>query len=260
MKEIPRSGRIRRILTAFQALLDLNIPLRAAYAGYFIVLSLFPALLLVLGSVRYTGLQVEDLLRLLQHILPEALMAPAQRLIYQAWHSVTGVLAGLSALTALWSASKGVYGLMSGLNAVYGVAESRSFLYTRAVSVLYALVFWLVVMLTLVLFVLGGWLLELPALRFVLLAAVQTLLFTAMYMVLPNGRNRFLSSLPGGLLAAVGWLAFSNLYSMYVARFSGYANVFGSLYAIALCMLWLYICMNILFYGGALNRYLSQKK
>ena len=93
-----------------------------------------------------------------------------------------------------------------------------------------------------------------------LLLILQSLLFTLMFMTLPNKRNRFLDSLPGGVLSSLGWLVYSDLYSIYVEHFSNYANIYGSVYAIALCMLWLYCCMSILFYGGALNRYLMEKE
>ena len=78
-----------------------------------------------------------------------------------------------------------------------------------------------------------------------------------MFMALPDKPNRFWESLPGGLLASTGWLIFSDLYSFYVEHFAGYTNLFGSVYGVALSMLWLYFCLSILFYGGALNRLLA---
>ena len=51
---------------------------------------------------------------------------------------------------------------------------------------------------------------------------------------------------------------FSDLYSIYVERFARLTNVYGSVYAVALSMLWLYCCMSIVFYGGALNRFLME--
>ena len=62
----------------------------------------------------------------------------------------------------------------------------------------------------------------------------------------------------GGVLASLGWLVFSDLFSIYMENFSNYANIYGSVSAVALGMLWLYCCMSILFYGGALNRYLME--
>jgi membrane protein len=96
--------------------------------------------------------------------------------------------------------------------------------------------------------------------RFVLMLLLQTGLFTAMFMALPNKRNSFRDSLPGALLASAGWLIFSDLYSVYMKHFSGYANIYGSVYAVALSMLWLYFCLSIVFYGGALNHYLMRAR
>ena len=93
----------------------------------------------------------------------------------------------------------------------------------------------------------------------VVLLFLQTAVFTLLYMILPNGRNRLGDSLPGALLASSGWLVFSDLYSIYVEHFATLSNVYGSVYALALSMLWLYFCMAILFYGGALNRLLTEE-
>ena len=101
---------------------------------------------------------------------------------------------------------------------------------------------------------------EVVDLRFFVLLGVQTVLFTAMYMVLPNKRNKLMDSLPGALLASLGWLVFTNLYSVYVEYFSRYSNIYGSVYAVALSMLWLYCCISIVFYGGVLNRLLMGKE
>ena len=53
---------------------------------------------------------------------------------------------------------------------------------------------------------------------------------------------------------------FSDLFSIYVEHFNRYSLIYGSVYALALGMLWLYCCLSILFYGGALNHWLSSRK
>ena len=68
----------------------------------------------------------------------------------------SGALVGVSAVTALWSASRGIYGMLTGLNAVYGVSENRGYIYTRSISVVYTFVFILILLLTLVLHVFGS--------------------------------------------------------------------------------------------------------
>lgn len=271
MREFPRGGLIGRTVHLWRRLQQLRIPLYAANASFFIVMAVFPALLLLLGLLRYTPLEVERLGEMLAGILPEALLEGAEELILLTYDATSASTLGLSAVTTLWSASRGIYGLLTGLNAVYGAEESRGWLYTRLVSAGYTFVFLLVLVLTLGLHVFGTGLLTLlqrtghPFLRFLLglvdvrfflLLALQTALFTAMFMALPNGKHSFRESLPGALLASAGWLTFSNLYSIYVERFAHLTNVYGSVYAIAISMLWLYCCMAIVFYGGALNRLL----
>lgn len=275
MKEFPKGGIIGKTVNAVKTIQQLNIPLHAANAGYFIVLSVFPALLLILSLLRYTGLTVENLIDVLHSFLPSALMDAAEELVFSTYQNTSGAVVGLSAVTALWSASRGIYGLLTGLNAIYGVSEDRGYFFTRGISVVYTFAFFLVMLLTLVLHVFGSavidllfmidnpiliFLIDILDLRFFLLLFVQTLIFTLMFMVLPNRRNRFRDSLPGGLFASLGWLVFSDIYSIYVENFQNYSNIYGSVYAIALSMLWLYCCMAILFAGGALNGYLIQEK
>lgn len=163
--------------------------------------------------------------------------------------------------------------MLTGLNVIYGATEDRGYFYTRSISILYTFLFEIVILLTLLLHVFGNTLVEfirslqVPAmtvvmdfldLRLLFLLVLQSLLFTLMFMFLPNRRNGFWESLPGGLLASVGWLLFSNLYSVYVTHFPSYANIYGSVYAIAISMLWLYCCLEIIFFGGALNQLIAR--
>ena len=269
--KIPEGGLIGKVYHMGKDVAQLHIPLYAANAGFFIVLSVFPILLLLLSALRYAGLRVENLVELLRSFLPSALMESAENLIYSTYQNSTGAMLGLSAFTALWSSSPGVYGILKGMNAIYDVSEDRGYIYTRGISVVYTFLMLLVIVLTLVLHVFGNtilsrltmidngfliFLIDLVDLRFALLLVVQSLIFTLIFMFLPNRRNRFWDSFPGAVLSSIGWLVFSDIYSIYVENFDHYANIYGSVYAIALSMLWLYCCLSILFFGGAVNKYL----
>ena len=106
-----------------------------------------------------------------------------------------------------------------------------------------------------------SWLLNWPSgMRFLLSFVLQITLFTAMYVVFPNEKIKIRHALPGAVFAAIGWLVFSKLYSVYVVHFSSFAGIYDSLYSLALGLLWLYFCISIVFYGGVLNRYRIQKK
>ena len=260
---------LNKILVFSRKVARLQMPLYATNVCYYLVLAVFPGLLLVLASLRYTPLSASDLIAVLENLVPDPLMGAVERLIVSTYYNSTGTMVSLSAVAAVWSASRGIYGLICGLNRVYAVRENRSFLKTRLLSAVYMVLFLVVMLLTLVLHVFGTnvihllesnqapWaqiLLQVVDLRMVILLSAQTLVFTLMYMVLPNQRNRFFSSIPGAVAAALGWHIFSKVFSIYVVHFDSYSNIYGSLYAVALGMLWLYCCTLILLCGGALNR------
>ena len=128
MEEFPRGGLIGRLVHAGRNVSALRVPVHAANAGFFVVLAVFPALVLILSLLRYTGLEVESLMAVLGSVIPEALRGAAEELVVNTYESSSGAMVGISAVTALWSASRGVYGLLTGLNAIYGVAEDRGYL------------------------------------------------------------------------------------------------------------------------------------
>ena len=199
MKRILQSRIAKNAADTAQWIGTLNIPLHASNTAYFIVLSVFPALLLVLSGLRFTGLKLESLLELFGDFLPNALMDTVEGIITSVYSNASGAVAGVSALTALWSASKGLYGLLLGLNNIYGVSEDRGYFFTRAISVFYTLLLGIVILLTLVLHVFGNslismlksipipgiaFLLELLDLRFFLLVCAALL---GLYGVLFGG-------------------------------------------------------------------------
>lgn len=263
-------GKLQPAVEVAEWISTLNIPVYAANACYFLALSVFPLLLLILASLRYTSLSAVDLIDLVSRILPTALVPAAEKLIVNTYYNSSGAVVSVSALAALWSASRGIHGLLVGLNHIYGVQEDRSAIYTRLISVAYLFVFLLVLILTLVFHVFGqtlaAWIRSknLPLMDLldqvidigaIVVLVAEVLAFAAIYMVLPNRRNEFLHSLPGAAVAAVGWQVFSNIFSFYVENMvASYSNIYGSVYMVAVSMLWLYFCIVILLFGGVVNR------
>ncbi len=263
----------RRIQRISAFLRPMHIPIHSANTGFFLILSLFPLLPLLLGLLQHTSLGVRELMDFLEGLLPQMLMPVAEFLVEASWGNTSGMVLSVSAVAALWSASRGMYGLRLGLNAVCGTAENRGYLGRRMVSMLYTFLFMLVLVAGLVVYAAGKaiadylWMTTNPGLmrlmsmidlRFLLLLILQTALFAGIYTLLPARRRGFGGNLPGAALASLGWLLSSKLFSVYVTYFSEYTNVFGSIYALALGMLWLYFCISVIFYGAALNRWLLE--
>ena len=274
MKRMMQWGPVAAVRRILAWLRPMGVPLHAAYTSFFLILSIFPILVVLFCLLGYTSLGMEEVMELAAGVLPDALEPLVGHIIKGAYENSSAPVLSLSIFTALWSAGRGMRGLLLGLNSVYGLKESRGYFVTRGIGTVYTLLFLVVLVLTLVLHVFGNFVLDylrmttnpfwmfvmdVIDLRFVLLMLLQTALFTAMYAALPNRRNKLRESWPGALLTAFGWLTFSDLFSIYVEHFQNYANIYGSVYAAALAMLWLYFCVCIIFYGGTLNRYLMER-
>ena len=238
-----------------------QIPVYAGNAAFFLVLSFLPLLTLLLAALQYTVFRPEDLLALLSRIMPDEVLPLFSDFLQKAYQKSGAAIISLSALTAAWSASRGIYGISKGLSAVLDVPETRSYLRLRLLCLFYMLLFVLGLVLTLLFHVFGQRLLALLTRKGLPLAGMLsflllTALFSLLYLALPDRRQRLSAVFPGALAAAGAWLLFSALFSVYVNHFAKGLALYGSLTTMVLTMLWVYACVSIVFYGAFLNRLL----
>ena len=84
------------------------------------------------------------------------------------------------------------------------------------------------------------------------------LFFLLLYMFIPDRKPNVKEEIPGAMFTSVLWILFSYLFSIYIDYFTNFSSIYGSLTYIVLFMLWLYVCMNILFFGALINRFLAE--
>lgn len=259
---------MRRVL---RRLADAEVGVYAANAAFFILLSLFPAMMLLIGLLQYTPLSADDLQHALSVFVPAAL-EPLLDYMTQELFAVNSVaLLSVSAAVAVWSASRGVYSLIRGINRVYRLQENRSYFTLRLRSAFDTVLLLLALVVTLSLHLFGRQLgqqlrtLGLPFLSSLLCRShvfiflVLTVVFCVFFMRFPCKKQPFFATLPGAAGTAMGWIVFSALFTFYISKTEGYSIYYGSLSVIAMTMLWLYGCMCIFFYGGMLNDWLSKE-
>ena len=179
------------------------------------------------------------------------------------------------ALFALWSSGKGMQSLIAGLNVIYHVKETRNWLTNRLYSMLYMFLFVIAIIISLLLLVMGNrihcsscdlctiswreyWDGFLSAKTF-LVFVVLFLVFLVLYRYLPNRKASLKSQVPGAFIIAVAWSLFSYFFSLYFTFFPNFSNMYGSLSALIMVMLWLYCCMNLLLYGAEINAYFENQ-
>jgi membrane protein len=176
----------------------------------------------------------------------------------------------ITAVTAIWSAGKGVQAITNGLNTIYHVKETRNWLVTRIYSVAYTLLFSIAIVVSLAMVLLGHQLQEFVAgyseiggqivgllldARSLLTPIILFLVFVILYRFLPNRKASFRSQMPGAAIVSVAWTIFSVFLSLYFRFFPGFSNMYGNMAALILIMMWLYFLMNIMLYGAEINIY-----
>lgn len=246
----------------------------SAQAAFFIILSFFPFTMFLLTLIQYLPIRETVLIQTFTNILPKAFHTNILLIITEVYDRANGTLISITAITALWSASKAFLGLVRGLNSVYGIDETRNYFRLRFISSLYTLVFTILLVVTLIFLVFGNrlysWIeTQIPSLQGVALLVISlraivaltllTIFFLLMFVVIPNRKTKILAELPGALLASAGWLGFSYLYSYYIDNMSNFSSTYGSLTAVIFLMLWVYFCMYILFIGAEVNVFLQEK-
>jgi membrane protein len=102
----------------------------------------------------------------------------------------------------------------------------------------------------------------LDRLRWLLTILAVITLFAVFYYVGPNRKTpnwKWIS--PGGLVAAIIWLAASLGFSLYVSKFGGsYAKTYGALAGVVILVLWLYLSAVALLFGAELNGALERQR
>lgn len=250
-----------------------NISAYAASIAFFFFLSVVPMLILICTILPYTPLTEENLMTAVTDLTPDMLDPLAKSLISDVYNRSAGILS-IAAIATIWSAGKGVMALMQGLNVVNGVEDTRNYFFIRVIASFYTVVMLVVVILSLFFMVFGNQLVKLalhriPRLealvsfvmnfRFVLVWAILTLLFAAIYAYVPDKKLKFKEQLFGAVFSAVVWSVFSWGFSIYVTYGNTY-GIYGSLSIIIIVLLWMYFCMYITMIGAYLNRYFNSEE
>ena len=250
-----------------------DVPAYSGQSALFILISFFPFIMFLLALIRFLPFTEADLRGFIEPAFPDVISQLIQNIITELYQNSSGTVLSITALTALWSASRGVLAIIRGINSVYHIHETRHYLKLRIMATFYTLIFAIILILTLGLLVFGNtiyaWCIgHFPDMmryifmvingRTVFTLVLLILFFWALYSLIPNRKTRALAELPGAIVTACGWMLFSFAYSFYIEHLSNFSYMYGSLTAIVLLMLWLYFCMYILFIGAEINTLAQQ--
>jgi membrane protein len=244
----------------------------AAALAYYFVLALFPFLIFLSAVVDYLPLPdfFSQVMGLIARVVPAASMAPLTNLVKGTILSRHSRLLTFGILFTLWSASSGFTALIEALNTAYDVSETRRYWKTRALAMglTFSVGFLLIIALGLLLVgpSLSAWLTTAvrvgrlwPYVRWSVAIGCTVLAVELLYFVAPNVKHRFVSTLPGALIAVGCWIGLSYLLGIYFQDFSVYSKGYGSLGVALACSIWLYWTGFVILIGAQFNAELLQE-
>ncbi len=260
----------------FYGLVKGDLTSRAGSISYSFFMAIFPALLFVLNLIPY--IPIANFTETFSGFIESAMPASSQEFFMSIYTDIQtnqhGGLLSSSFLLSIFFMGNGVSSIFAGFQGSYHIKNSRSFLRQYVYSVVVGLVLSLLLLLVAAVYIffliylrnaysrieildLSFWIsgFKLVFTMFSALLFSATLYFTGT----PGGRKeRFFT--PGSLMTALLFLLTTYFFGIYIAKFSNYNQLYGSIGALLVMMLYIYINAILLLLGFELNAALAQLK
>lgn len=247
----------------------------AAQACYFVIVSSIPFLCLVISIASF--LLPADIYTVFEgYAFSQEIEGVIHEVIAQLLATQKVSLLSMSAVVALWTASRGSDALRAGLESVYEVPRSKKVLKQQVLSIVNTFILIIVILGNVVVMLFGEVITDAlhltkvvnlsqnfaPIFLFVVMCFIFDIIYTSTAKHSKNEhiRSGVKSHMPGAVFATLGWMLFSNGYALYIHYFPSASAIYGSLTAVCLIMLWLYVCIIILLLGAEVNKLLIRNK
>jgi membrane protein len=248
----------------------------AAAMAFFLLLSIFPATIFLISLIPYLSVPhlQQAIMDLLHQVLPEQSAKLFEGTVKQVVADKKGGLLTFGIVFTLWSASTGIYAIMQQLNITYDAKERRPFWKVRGTAILLTFLFIILVIGSLSLVIFGGviqswmaaligWskplLLFFATLRWIIIAFFLLLGLAVIYRFGPDTNQRFNLISPGNSTGAALIALASFGFRLYVSSFGNYNATYGSLGAMIILMLWLYLTGVSLLIGSEINALIAKR-
>jgi membrane protein len=253
----------------------------AAALTYYVLMSLFPAVLLALSLLGLLGQYPETynaIIGYLEEVAPASVVDPLDRSLRHALQSkgtaATALVIGV--VVALYGTTGALEAARRALNVVFEVDGGRSFLRRKALDVASTVVLMVLVLASLIMAFVGGRFAE-DLLGFIGLGstasrvwsiarwpgavAVAMLVFSFIYYVTPDVRQRsFRWVTPGAVVGVLLWLAASFGFSAFVSNFADVGALYGAFAGAIVLVAWLWLTNVALLLGAELNAEIEREQ
>jgi len=241
---------------------------RAAELAYYFLLAFFPMLIVLLSMISFIPPVKQTILFWISNLMPPDVKQILHDWLAGVFANRRGGVLSFGLVFSLWAASTGMSAMMTALNQAYEVEEWRPFWKSRLVALALTLALCVLVIGGAAVITYGQPVAEWIASRvgaggasaelgsapyYVMGFAMLTVGMGLIYYVAPNVKLNWIRIAPGSVFAVTGFIITSYLFSLYLQFAPGYDATYGSLGAIVVLMLWLYLLGLMICIGGEIN-------
>ena len=245
---------------------------RSAALAYYFFTALIPMVFFMMSALGiFAGHSQQmrtDLLNYFERVMPGDAFSLIQKTLKEVTTSSTGLKLIIGLLLALWSGSGGMSSIMDALNRCYHVKDSRPYWKQKLISIGLTVAIAILTVLALAIILYGGtiarfvgahtglshlsvtaWqVVQWPLALFFVLSS-----FALIYFWAPDAAQEWMWITPGSVVGVVVWIGASLLFRVYLHFFNSYSKTYGSLGAVMILLLWLYISGLAILMGGEIN-------
>ena len=261
----PRKG----VITAWKQASARQAPLLAAGVAFYAFLSLFPAMIAAImtyglvASPETVAKQSEDIAEALPADAASVVTGQMDALITTSPDSL-GIGLAIALVLAIYGAAGGVGNLITAINAMFGLGETRGFIKRKLLALVLTLgaIVFVVIVVGLVAVapagldevdIVPGVRAAFEAGRWLLALAAVMLAIAVLFRLAPNRTPRSPLVSKGVLVATALWLLVSVGFSVYVDNFGSYGKTYGALAGVVVLLLWLWIGVYAILLGACVE-------
>ncbi|WP_214779614.1 YihY/virulence factor BrkB family protein [Exiguobacterium sp. s22] len=240
----------------------------SATLAFFWFLAIFPTFFVLFAVMAWFQIDDALLIEQIETLIPGSSVRELLSIVYDVSGNLNGGLLSVSAIIAFWSASNGTARLVKLTVFAYGETEARGYIFRRFIGLLAILAGSIGAVILIVFHLFGQEFVDLiyalyprveefdrlsTLTRYTVSTIILIIAFSLFYKIAPQQRVRFVETLPGAVFAVIAWQLLSTGYSVYVERFSIFGDTYGTIGAVILLQIWLYLTAATMLIGAEIN-------
>ncbi len=246
--------------------LDKRISRASAQLAYYMLLSVFPVLMIISTILGMLPIEGSDVLNRILEAVPSTIGAILEDYLAYVSENQSAALLSGGIIMTLTASSAAFRGLMDIFGEIFG-ERIRGGVIGVLFSILMSLGMLIMIYGALLIVLLGDWLLDvvrvlldIPVLHYgwrliqiVMPFAVIFLFLSLVYRITARTPRHKRTICPGALLTSVILVVATLIFSQFITSSSRYTTVYGSLASVIILLVWLFLCSNIVIMGNVFN-------